>query len=430
MSVSGEMLALLALAACATVGAEQEQAVRKASCPGDFAFQGLGNVSLVPTGWGSNVTVAQVRGSGVRTVLGSRAYFASTCTAGAYDNNQYLALDLRGKTLKYTTDMSEAGCGCNAALYLTSMRQNKRPSDCGDYYCDANSVCGESCAEIDIQEGNRFSWHSTLHGSTDHTGLGRGYGGGGPGWSGPRDWNAAEFGPKGKCVDTDAPFEVSVSFPLDGQGKLTAMDVTLSQDGHDCPLHISIGGYSAMAELDAALSAGMTPIVSYWSSDEMLWMDGKGMDNQGPCWKDLPDRCGEAVRFYGFSVTPAFPPTTATTTTTAATTTAATVAIVAARSWHLDVPHVDMSVMRAFCAGAAAVLVVQVIGVLMVGAIWAIIRRPETPVKETTNNVASPLRNTLPGSSQSLLLLAEAGEGLTRSGMRRNSSRNLMVKPE
>jgi len=275
--------------------------------------QGVGNVSLIPTGWNEAGGRAKLEVHGnqrITTRMGGRAYFAATCQPGVYDHNQYLALDLRGKTLKYTTDLSGAGCGCNAALYLTSLHQNTKPSECGDYYCDANNVCGESCAEIDIQEGNQFSWHSTLHSSQDHSGLGAGYGGGGSGWSGPRDWSGADFGPGGRCIDTKKPFEVSVSFPMSPQESLRAMEVTLTQSGRNCPLSVSIGTYPGMAELDSALAAGMTPIVSYWSDSDMLWMDGKGADGQGPCTQDTPASCAESVSFYGFSVTPAFPPTT------------------------------------------------------------------------------------------------------------------------
>merc|ERR1719335_961100 len=104
-------------------------------------------------------------------------------------------MKLLGKRFSYTTDMSGAGCGCNAALYLTSLPQSSSASDCGDYYCDANNVCGESCAEIDIQEANQYAWHSTLHTSQDHSGVGKGYGGGGKFWSGPRDWTDEEYSP-------------------------------------------------------------------------------------------------------------------------------------------------------------------------------------------------------------------------------------------
>eukprot|EP00425_Heterocapsa_triquetra_P002507 CAMPEP_0195052460 /NCGR_PEP_ID=MMETSP0448-20130528/1801_1 /TAXON_ID=66468 /ORGANISM="Heterocapsa triquestra, Strain CCMP 448" /LENGTH=86 /DNA_ID=CAMNT_0040081609 /DNA_START=13 /DNA_END=269 /DNA_ORIENTATION=- len=86
--------------------------------------------------------------------------------------------------MKYSVNVHGAGCGCNAAMYLVSMRQNTEKSTCGDYYCDANSVCGIPCAEIDIQEANMYAWHSTLHSSTDKSGVGSGEGGGGDGWSG------------------------------------------------------------------------------------------------------------------------------------------------------------------------------------------------------------------------------------------------------
>jgi len=288
-------LALAAAITCACGGA--------ASCTGAVNVSGFGLASIVPTGMGANES-AQVRVSDGQVVpeLGGRAYFADACNSGAYNHTQYLAFNLLGKTMRFTTDLSGLGCGCNAAFYLTSMTQNEHPSECKDYYCDANNVCGESCAEIDIMEANQHAWHSTLHAQWDHSGLGKGIGGGGAGWSGPRDWTTAQYGPGAQCIDTTKPFEVAVSFPASAACELEAMTVTLSQAGSACPLFVSIGGYPAMGELSAALRAGMTPIVSYWSSGEMLWMDGQGQDFQGPCARDDPATCGFNVRFYGFAV--------------------------------------------------------------------------------------------------------------------------------
>lgn len=57
-------------------------------------------------------------------------------------------------------DLKGAGCGCNAALYLVSMKYSWEKGQCDDYYCDAVSVCGLKCAEIDLMEANapRFQW--------------------------------------------------------------------------------------------------------------------------------------------------------------------------------------------------------------------------------------------------------------------------------
>ncbi|CAK0905475.1 unnamed protein product [Prorocentrum cordatum] len=144
-------------------------------------------------------------------------------------------------------------------------------------------------------EANQFAWHSTLHTATDHSGVGGGFGGG-DSWNGPRDWGSAEYGPGANCVDTAAPFDVAVSFPVDSQGALAAMEVTLSQSGKSCPLSVRLGTYEGMAELSQALEAGMTPIVSYWAANDMLWMDGPGTDGQGPCTVDDMDRCVREVR--------------------------------------------------------------------------------------------------------------------------------------
>merc|ERR1712060_247285 len=54
---------------------------------------------------------------------------------------------------------------------------------------------------------------------------------------------------------------------------------------------------------------GMTPVFSYWSSDKMLWMDGKGPDGQGPCSEDVAKACqGKKPTVSNFEIiTPAKP---------------------------------------------------------------------------------------------------------------------------
>ena len=231
---------------------------------------------------------------------GGRAYFGKSCTEGEYHETDYVAWQLLDKSLSYTVDLSTAGCGCNAALYLVSMAQNSDKSTCDDYYCDANSVCGVMCAEIDIQEANTKAWHSTAHVAADPGGAVVGYGGGGDEWSGPRDFTSKEYGPTGSTINSQQPFDVRVSFPTDDSGTLSAIDFELSQEGRTLPF--SITGYdwegaSGFKELTAALSAGMTPVVSYWCSDDMLWMDGVGNDGLGPCSTDEPAKCGSNVTF-------------------------------------------------------------------------------------------------------------------------------------
>jgi len=275
------------------------------TCPGKFNFDGAGILELLPTGWhdekaGGSSQAVEVDKDGKQIIqMDGRAYFAETCTAGDYSNEHYQALNLLGKRMRYTTDISGAGCGCNAAMYLVSMRQNTDESECRDYYCDANNVCGVSCHEIDIQEGNMYAWHSTLHTQSDSDGYGKGYGGG-DGWDGPRDFGASEYSPGGSCIDTAKPFQVAVSFPVDERGRLQAMVVVISQTGHDCELTLNLDEYQGMDELHGALEAGMTPVVSYWSAPDMLWMDGEGDDHQGPCKTDDVKACPDHVMFYDF----------------------------------------------------------------------------------------------------------------------------------
>ncbi len=76
----------------------------------------------------------------------------------------YEKLELLGKSLSFTIDMSDVPCGCNAALYLVQM---DAPSvDGGSGYCDIQGFddpSAEACTELDIIEGNQKALQSTLH---------------------------------------------------------------------------------------------------------------------------------------------------------------------------------------------------------------------------------------------------------------------------
>eukprot|EP00421_Protoceratium_reticulatum_P017130 CAMPEP_0168397882 /NCGR_PEP_ID=MMETSP0228-20121227/21294_1 /TAXON_ID=133427 /ORGANISM="Protoceratium reticulatum, Strain CCCM 535 (=CCMP 1889)" /LENGTH=518 /DNA_ID=CAMNT_0008411371 /DNA_START=59 /DNA_END=1611 /DNA_ORIENTATION=+ len=281
-----------------------------ATCPGKLDLKGVANVSVVSARWskpGNNASsVEVVEGSWIVPHIGSRGYMAEGCAAGSFNSSRYIALQLLGKTLRYTTDMSGAGCGCQAAVKLVPLAHSKVASDCSDYYCDARSTCGVSCSEVNVQEANQYAWSSNVHVRDDEQGVGVGYVGGDAG-KGHHDWTSSQYAPGGKCIDTSAPFEVAVSFPVDSRGELTGLEVSLSQSGRSCPLAARLREYrfrgrDGLAKISELLRAGVTPVVSYHGSSELLWLDGLGSDGRGPCVSDAPGACAATVRFYGFSV--------------------------------------------------------------------------------------------------------------------------------
>jgi len=286
------------------------QAVRP-TCPGGIELAGEGYVNLVNAMVntpGDEAQKVEVQDGAVVAWMSGRTYFAETCSEESYEAVEYKALSLLGRTIKWTVDLNGAGCGCNAAVYLTSLAQNTKKSECSDYYCDANRVCGVACAEVDLQEANMHSWRSTLHTAEDGEGAGAGYGGMGPH---KKSWGPADYGPDGNCVATTAPFDVEVGFPVDANGVLKAMQVILSQAGKPCKISATIdsytfGGKNGIAEISEALAAGMTPIISYWSNEGLGWMDGSRPDPaggiEGVCEIDTPRDCPEYVKIYGFSV--------------------------------------------------------------------------------------------------------------------------------
>jgi hypothetical protein len=100
---------------------------------------------------------------------------------------------------------------------------------------------------------------------------------------------------------------VQISFPTDNRGVLVAVEVMLSQAGRSCNLTTRIDKYmwknqNALVKLSSMLDYGLTPVISYWSSPHMEWLDGLGKDGQGPCVQDVPQRCAESMRFDHMSV--------------------------------------------------------------------------------------------------------------------------------
>lgn len=282
------------------------------TCVGQLNMTGHGVLSVVAARW----SAPNHRGAGmappresweVEPRVGGRAYMAESCVEGKYQRGDYASLKLLGKTLRYTVDLSGAGCGCDARLSLVPMRHSSERSKCGDYYCSARSDdCGASCAEIALQDANQYAWSSSLHTHDDASGASVGYGGGDL-TTGRREWNDGQYGPGAECIDTSWPFSVEVKFPVSSDGDLEAMEVTLTQDGHSCPLHARIDRYGdqgreGLAAMGHVLAQGVTPVVQYAGSSDLAWLDGLGSDGRGPCVKDSPKVCPASVRFYAFAI--------------------------------------------------------------------------------------------------------------------------------
>eukprot|EP00966_Prymnesium_polylepis_P134250 3103216-Prymnesium_polylepis.1 len=204
-----------------------------------------------------------------------RAYLTRPHATRSWADIAYDRLRLLGRTLHVTIDVSNTGCGCNAALYLVSMRE---PLPSGSSYCDIQAADPRRCLEIDLFEGNLKSAVATLHtqkgqaadGTCNQWGCAAGWG--------PADENC-KFGRGSPNVDSSRPFELSAHF--DGEGH---MEIAITQDGQRRQLWdvASAGnGASAVPEdasirVKAALTEGMVLVASLWGAEGsgMSWLDG------------------------------------------------------------------------------------------------------------------------------------------------------------
>lgn len=282
------------------------------------------------------------------------------------DDGNYEMLQLLGKELTFTVDLSTLPCGENGALYLGEMDKtggrnpfNTGGAEYGSGYCDAQCPVqnwkngtlntdrsGYCCNEMDILEANSransFTPHPCDSEDCDHAGCGLNpYAKGNQGYWGP-----------GGTVDTSKPFTVITQFNTDDgtttgtltsisrryiqNGKLVASSSeagdVITAEGCDAESASSaqFGGLKTMGE---ALGRGMVLTFAIWNDagQFMNWLDA---GKNGPCSetegdpalliKNHPDahvifskiRWGDIGSTFKDAVT-----TTTTTTTTTATTT-------------------------------------------------------------------------------------------------------------
>lgn len=279
-------------------------------CRGAVHIKGYANLQVISTPYvepGTPAGDVNVVGGALVPSMNGRAYLGNTCDeAYGVTHQSYTALPLLGKKFGFTAQMFGVGCGCKAAVYLTSLHQNSKLSGCEDYYCDASAACGVACAEIDIAELSSHAFRASMKTSADRIGVGTGYGGG------LNEWNSSTYGPGGACIDTNYPFQVAASFPKYENGMLAHMEIQLSQPTKTCKLTSRIDDYDGnstlypkgrkqgMMELTRTLSEGMTPIMSFQRGNDMGWFDGKGADGSGPCedYSTQPNMACPASTFF------------------------------------------------------------------------------------------------------------------------------------
>jgi hypothetical protein len=221
---------------------------------------------------GTSVTGRIAGGSGGVTVSGSSVQLNQQYQPRVYlmeSSTKYFRFpDIRGQTIRFTVDLSQTTCSCNAALYLIEMPSTAVP----DYYCDAQMDAGKACAEYDLIEANTRAFQATAHSGDAST-----YGKWGCAWN---IKSAQGYGPGGSAIDTSKPYTVDFAFTKSSAGTLNGMKVKLSQSGKsglsttisDSTCSWMTGNY--ISALDASIKSGKLVLaISYWSGN-MDWLDG------------------------------------------------------------------------------------------------------------------------------------------------------------
>jgi len=218
---------------------------------------------------------------------GSGVSVTKACQTPYWSPFGFTSFQLLGKTLSFTVNLSNVGCGCNLALFLVqgpAKDRNGRPShgacSWNPYYCDSKQVCGQWCPEMDIMEANKRVFSTTPHKCDTPSPEGH-YSNCDPhGCTRNTDTMGGDaYGPGAKYkIDSTHPFEVRVMFDGSGLqagrsgGSFTGLTTTLQQGVNEVVLDFSsCRGY--LGELAGVMAQGMTMHIAYtgkaWNASRM-----------------------------------------------------------------------------------------------------------------------------------------------------------------
>lgn len=252
------------------------------------------------------------RGTSVIVQGNSRLYaVAHVPDVPAWEAVEYRRFELLDRAIAFDVDLSNIGCGCNAAVYLVDMRA---PEKDGAGYCDIQGVDASACLEVDLLEGNIKAIQTTVHTTEGHGLTDNCNQDGCVGSIGSSAATAHLYGPgvAQPGIDSSRPFTVTATFTDDGE--MSTYDVVLSQEPTPQDLRIdttavelgsSSGGGSlgrsvhffdsenaagshapdGLAEVPIAdrvrmadaLRGGLVLVLSLWSGEhanDMSWLDG------------------------------------------------------------------------------------------------------------------------------------------------------------
>jgi hypothetical protein len=255
----------------------------------------IGNLPLVIDGvldssWsiavaGSDHSGVSLSGNSVSVKHDYRAYVVNECSDSGFTPGMYAKrLSFLNKTLSFTVDLSSVGCSCNAALYAVAMpaynqSQVPVPTTCGDFYCDANNVCGVYCTEMDVMEANTAAFQVTPHKCDAPQGNYFPHCDGGGCGVNSYKTNPKAFGPGSSyTIDTTKPFNVSTTFAASNSGgQLNSVVSSLTQgSGRFVLTHADSNcGSGYLEAMTDSMASGMVITFSLWgaSGPTMQWLD-------------------------------------------------------------------------------------------------------------------------------------------------------------